>query len=257
MKKTKIIAVANQKGGVGKTSTTLNLGYTLSKQGYKILLVDLDPQHNLSNYLNFKDNGNTLAEVIAEELKGNIVNTPLIQSYSDNLDYIPTNLNLSAIDMLLVQANAREYVLLDVFERYGVFDKYDYIIIDCMPALNILLVNALTASHDVIIPVEASYGAFEGLEQLFGHIEMIKKRLNRTLNIAGIVFTKTNNTNITKEVRNKLTEKYPNLLFENEIKELTEARKSYAERIPLSDMKNSRLASDYENLAIELIERGE
>ena len=254
----KIIAIVNQKGGVGKTATTMNLGVMLAEQGKKVLLIDFDPQHNLSNYLNGDNTSISIADAIEQELKNiDDYSSELIQSYNENLDYISTSLTLSAIEMSLVMTSAREYILKDILNRLKVQERYDFVLIDCMPALNILLINALTAATTVLIPVEASYGAFEGLAQLFQYVDMVKKRLNRELKVEGILFTKVSNTNVSSEVRGKLLEKYPTLLLNQEIKELTEVRKSYATRIPLQKMNKSRLAEDFKQLAKELVERGE
>ena len=223
-----------------------------------MLLIDFDPQHNLSNYLNGDNTSISIADAIEQELKNiDDYSSELIQSYNKNLDYISTSLTLSAIEMSLVMTSAREYILKDILIRLKVQERYDFVLIDCMPALNILLINALTAATTVLIPVEASYGAFEGLAQLFQYVDMVKKRLNRELKVEGILFTKVSNTNVSSEVREKLLEKYPTLLLKQEIKELTEARKSYASRIPLQKMNKSRLAEDFKQLAKELVERGE
>ena len=223
-----------------------------------MLLIDFDPQHNLSNYLNGDNTSISIADAIEQELKNiDDYSSELIQSYNENLDYISTSLTLSAIEMSLVMTSAREYILKDILNRLKVQERYDFVLIDCMPALNILLINALTAATTVLIPVEASYGAFEGLAQLFQYVDMVKKRLNRELKVEGILFTKVSNTNVSSEVREKLLEKYPTLLLNQEIKELTEVRKSYATRIPLQKMNKSRLAEDFKQLAKELLERGE
>ena len=244
-------------GSISKSFTSA-LAMMLAEQGKKVLLIDFDPQHNLSNYLNGDNTSISIADAIEQELK-NIDNysSELIQSYNENLDYISTSLTLSAIEMSLVMTSAREYILKDILNRLKVQERYDFVLIDCMPALNILLINALTAATTVLIPVEASYGAFEGLAQLFQYVDMVKKRLNRELKVEGILFTKVSNTNVSSEVREKLLEKYPTLLLNQEIKELTEVRKSYATRIPLQKMNKSRLAEDFKQLAKELLERGE
>lgn len=257
MTKGRVISIANQKGGVGKTATAMNLAAALAKKGYKVLLIDLDPQHNLSNYLDCRDFSLTIAEAFFMELEGDeSYASRLVRNHSEKLDYIPTSLELSAIDMKLVVATGREYYLNEILDKLEAKSKYDYIIIDSMPALNILLINALTASDSVIVPVEASHGAFEGLGQLFSHVDKVKRRLNKDLEVEGILFTKVPNNNLAKEIRSKLIEAYPDLLLKAEIKELKEARTSYAERTPLSEMKKSKLAANYSDLADELLEKG-
>ncbi|MDO4432047.1 MAG: AAA family ATPase [Aerococcaceae bacterium] len=252
----KIITVANQKGGVGKTMTTMNLGCSLAEKGYKVLLIDLDPQHNLSNYLGYDPNQLTIADAIQQEINFSTDYLErLIQPYDTNLDYIATTLALSALEGAMYQAFSRETLLKNILTQLKVKERYDYVLMDSMPALNLLLINALTASDSVLVPVEGSLSALEGLEQLFGYIEMIQKRLNHALMVEGIIFTKVSATKISQQIRHRLTTDYPHLLLQTEVKELTEARRSYADRVPLNQMKRSQLAIDYAALADELISK--
>ena len=191
MSNCKTIAVCNQKGGVGKTTTTVNLGVGLAMQGKKVLLIDADPQGDLTTCLGWRDS-DSLSVTLTEKLQAIISEqeqNPFdgILQHKEKVDLVPSNLSLSSLEMTLVTAMSRESVLKNYLSL--VKDKYDYVLIDCMPSLGMITFNALTAADSVIIPVQAQYLPAKGMTQLLGTIAKVRKHTNADLKIDGILLT--------------------------------------------------------------------
>lgn len=210
MSKCKTIAVCNQKGGVGKTTTTLNLGIGLARSGKRVLLIDADPQSDLTHCLGW--NGEELEKslgVLMHQMtmdgKPNVRDT--IMAHAEGVDLIPSNLDLSSMETRLVNAMSREKVLDNIIKE--VKQEYDYVLIDCMPSLGMLTVNALTAADEVIIPVQAQYLPTKGMTQLFKSIDMVRHHTNENLKVGGIVMTLVDaRTNLAKDVINAIRANY-------------------------------------------------
>jgi chromosome partitioning protein len=182
----RIIAIANQKGGVGKTTTAINLSSCLAESGAKVLVADLDPQGNTTSGLGV-DKYN-LDRTIYEMMLGEFeMKECVIADLFDNLDLAPSNVNLSGAEIELIGIDKKEYILKKALTP--IKENYDFIIIDCPPSLNMLTVNALTAADSVLVPIQCEFYALEGLSQLIHTINLVKKRLNPTLDIEGVVFT--------------------------------------------------------------------
>ena len=188
----KIIAFINQKGGVGKTTSCVNMASYLAVFGKKVLLVDIDPQGNASSGLGFnKENKNkTMFDVIIED---NTIDEVIVHTKLENLDLVPSDVDLSGAEVELVGMNNREKIMRNIFK--AVKNKYDYICIDCPPSLGLLSVNALTACDSVIIPMECEFFALEGLTQLMYTIKLVKKHLNENIDVEGVILTKKDNRN--------------------------------------------------------------
>ena len=182
----RIIAIANQKGGVGKTTTSINLSACLSELGQKVLTVDIDPQGNTTSGLGVDKNAveNNVYDLLLGEcgIKDCIVETEI-----ENQSLIASNVNLAGAEIELIGIEEKEYILKKALNK--VRKKYDFIIIDCPPSLNMLTVNALTAADTVLVPIQCEYYALEGLSQLIHTIELVQERLNPKLEIEGVVFT--------------------------------------------------------------------
>ena len=182
----RIIAVANQKGGVGKTTTSTNLSACLAELNKKVLLIDIDPQGNATSGVGVDKNQleNTVYEMIIGECE---MEECLLKDVIDNLDLLPSNVNLSGAEIDLIGVEEREYILKKKID--DIKDNYDFIVIDCPPSLNMLTVNAMTTADSVLVPIQCEYYALEGLSQLIHTINLVKERLNPTLEIEGVVFT--------------------------------------------------------------------
>ena len=248
----KIIAIANQKGGVGKTTTSINLSSCLAELGKKVLLVDIDPQGNATSGVGIiKQNlENTVYELFLEECT---VSECLTQSAVDNLNVLPSNVNLSGAEIDLIGVEGREFILKNILD--SIKDLYDYIIIDCPPSLNVLTVNAMTAADSVIVPIQCEYYALEGLSQLIHTINLIQDRLNDKLEIDGIVFTMYDSrTNLSADVIANVKENIHLKIYDTVIPRnvrLAEAP-SYGLPIHMYD-KKSAVSIAYQKLAKEVI----
>lgn len=251
----KIISIANQKGGVGKTTTAFNLAAGLVKSGNKVLLIDLDPQGNLSQYLGFVADGKpTIGELMNDIVKGEKPNVAeCIRKNSEGIDFIPSNISLSSADFFLITAMSREQVLKKVLSI--IMTQYDYIIIDCLPSLGILLINALAASDSLLIPVQSQKFALDGLDLLMNIVKMVKTNINPQLHIAGVLITMNDRTNMAKAVEEALLEKYGNLIFKEKISRSVEATNSTYVQKSLISMKSSKLGKEYLSVTKELLER--
>ncbi|PKM52499.1 MAG: chromosome partitioning protein ParA [Firmicutes bacterium HGW-Firmicutes-7] len=211
----KITAIINQKGGVGKTTTALNLSYALSQKDRKVLLVDFDPQASLTTALNVnsEDTSPNIYSLMLQSIEEKQLDKNTIIQINDNLDLIPGSLDLAAIEMNLVNVMSRELVLKCIIEEFK--DNYDYVIIDCSPSLGMLTVNALSASDSVLIPVTPEFLSARGLKYLSNSIRLIKRKLNPKLIVDGVLITMANErTKLAKEMIEHINNGAEHLLSE-------------------------------------------
>lgn len=251
----RIIAIANQKGGVGKTTTAINLAACLAEAGKKILLIDCDPQGNATSGLGIdKDHlENSIYEVLLDEC--GIRQAMQAVDGVENLTVLPSNVNLAGAEVELLEVEDKEYILSNTVDY--IRDDYDYLLIDCPPSLNILTVNAMTTADSVLVPIQCEYYALEGISQLIHTVELVQERLNPDLTIDGVVFTmydaRTNlSADVVASVRENLNTKVYNTIIPRNVR-LAEAP-SHGLPIHLYDSRSSG-AESYRNLAREVIER--
>ena len=250
----RIIAVANQKGGVGKTTTTINLSASLAAKGKRVLVIDMDPQGNTTSGFGVDKNNqeNTVYELILGDCS---IQECLLKNVIDNVSMIPSNVNLAAAEIELIGVEKKEYILKN--EVDWIKDQFDFIVIDCPPSLNMLTVNAMTTADTVLVPIQCEYYALEGLSQLIHTVNLVRERLNPTLDIEGILFTmydaRTNlSMQVVENVKSHLNQRIYKTMIPRNIR-LAEAP-SYGMPINLYDARSSG-AESYMALAEEVINR--
>ncbi|XEO18322.1 AAA family ATPase [Buchananella felis] len=252
----RIIAMCNQKGGVGKTTTTINLGAALAEYGRRVLIIDFDPQGAASAGLGVAahDLDNTIYTLMTQPKMD--IHDVIVPTATRNLDLVPANIDLSAAEMQLVNEVARESILARALRP--VLDEYDVIIIDCQPSLGLLTVNALTAAHGVLIPLEAEFFALRGVALLVENIEKVRDRLNPRLTIDGILATMVDKRTLhTREVLERLEQAFGDTVFKTQIGRTIKFPDATVATEPiLSYAPNHAGAHAYRQLARELIARG-
>lgn len=255
----KVIAVANQKGGVGKTTTTSNLGIGLANQGKRVLLIDADAQGSLTASLGFSepDKINISLATIMANLINEVEMEPEygILKHDEGIDLMPGNIELSGLEVSLVNVMSRERILCNYIEQER--EKYDYILIDCMPSLGMITINALAAADSILIPVQAAYLPVKGLEQLIKTIGKVKRQINPRLEIEGILLTMVDSrTNFARDISNLLIENYGDRvkIFKNSIPMSVRAAEISAEGISIYKHEpNGKVADAYHSLTEEVL----
>ncbi len=252
----RIIVIANQKGGVGKTTTSINLSASLAKLKKKVLVIDMDPQGNTTSGLGVdKDNvENSIYDLLLGECK---IEDSIIKDVYENLSVIPSNINLTAAEIELIGVEEKEFILKKALDQ--VKDQYDFVLIDCPPSLNLLTINSMCAGDTVLVPIQCEYYALEGLTQLLHTIQLVTDRLNPDLEIEGVVFTMYDaRTNLSLQVVENVKENLQQNIYKSIIPRnvrLAEAP-SYGMPITEYDAKSTG-AESYLLLAEEVIHRGE
>ena len=250
----RIIAIANQKGGVGKTTTAINLSACLAESGKKVLTIDTDPQGNTTSGLGVdKDElENTVYELMLDECT---IKESLVKTEFENLDLIPSNVNLAGAEIELLGINEKEYILKNAVDY--IKDDYDFVIIDCPPSLNMLTVNALTTANTVLVPIQCEYYALEGLSQLLHTISLVKERLNDNLQIEGVVFTMYDaRTNLSLQVVENVKNNLDTTIYKTIIPRSVRLAEAPSHGLPINKYDSrSTGAESYRMLAKEVIDR--
>lgn len=250
----RVIAIANQKGGVGKTTTSINLSACIAETGKKVLAVDIDPQGNTTSGLGVDKTGdrNTIYQVVIGECS---IEEAILKNVYDNLDLVSSDVNLAGAEIDLIGIEDREYILKNQIEK--IKNNYDFIIIDCPPSLTMLTVNAMTAADTVLVPIQCEYYALEGLSQLIHSIKLVKKKLNPTLEIEGVVFTMYDaRTNLSLQVVENVKENLKQSVYKTVIPRNVRLAEAPSHGLPINiyDSKSSG-AESYRMLAEEVINK--
>ncbi len=246
-----VIAVANQKGGVGKTATTFNLGHAFFEHGRKVLMIDIDPQGSLTDYAGYEPS--QLENTVYQVLHGHLKAREAMLQVSGKPDLIPSNIDLAAVELELAGELQREFRLLDVLE--DLLGQYDYILIDCPPSLGLLTINALIAARWVLIPVATQYSALRGLERLYETIAKIQKRPNPDLEILGIIPTLFDQRTLhSKEALELIEERSGDIRVFSPIPYTVRMQESPVAKKPIFLYEpGSKAGKAYQNLALEVI----
>ena len=250
----RIIAIANQKGGVGKTTTAINLASCLAEAGKKVLTIDLDPQGNMTSGLGVDKSEleNTVYELMLDECT---IRECIVKTEVENLDLIPSNVNLAGAEIELMGINDKEYILRNAVDY--IKDDYDYIVIDCPPSLNMLTINAMTTASSVLVPIQCEYYALEGLSQLIHTIHLVQERLNSELIMEGVVFTMYDaRTNLSLQVVENVKNNLNTTIYKTIIPRSVRLAEAPSHGMPINkyDSKSTG-AESYRMLAKEVINR--
>ena len=246
----RIITIANQKGGVGKTTTALNLAASLGEAKQKVLLLDFDPQGNAGSGLGVRDAEKSIYEVLSGELPvEDILHTEIVE----NVDFLPGNRNLAAMDAELANEENKNYLLKDILDKMA----KNYIFIDCPPSLGTLTINALTASDSVLIPIQCEYYALEGLSQMLETIQTVREALNESLSIEGILFTMYDSRNLlSQDVVRAVKEHFNVKIFDTIIPRNVRLAEAPSHGLPINLYDGSSTGADaYRKLAGEILEK--
>lgn len=250
----RVIAIANQKGGVGKTTTAINLSACLAEKEQKVLVVDIDPQGNTTSGLGVDKNNieNTIYEVILGEAP---IKEAIIKNVFENLDLLSSNVNLAGAEIDLIEMEAREYILKEYISE--VREAYDYIILDCPPSLSMLTVNAMTAADTVLVPIQCEYYALEGLTQLIHTVNLVKKKLNKELELEGVVFTMFDaRTNLSLQVVENVKENLNQTIYKTIIPRNIRLAEAPSHGLPINIYDSKSAGADsYRLLAEEVMNR--